>query len=112
MMIDRISQLENKCNGMINRISQLENKCKNLEAEKESLTSQLKEFERPSENEELEDEQVLLAMKKFGFKRLNSQEPPVNQEKCRTFSCKECDSTLESKGLLDAHMESNHKRMP
>ena len=111
-MIDRISQLENKCNGMIDRICHLENKCKNLAAEKESLARQLKELERPSEDEELGDVQVLLGMKKFGFKRLNPQEPPINQEKSKTFSCKECDSTLESKVLLDAHMESNHKKMP
>ena len=63
----------------------------------------MKEFERPNEDEEFEDASVI-GYEDFQLKRLNAQEPPVNQEKCRTFSCKECDSTLKSKGLLDAHI--------
>ena len=66
----------------------------------------------PCGPKEFNDEEVLLEMKKGGFKRQSPQESPVDKSKVKDFSCKNCDSTLQSKELLDAHMVSNHKVGP
>ena len=61
-----------------------------------------------NEKDDNMDEITLLESKKRGFKRQSPQESPINLEKETTIlKCDKCESKLQSKGLLDAHMKSH-----
>ena len=95
-----VKQLEEK-------ISKLEDKCITIEAEKESLSKKLRDCNKSSSEEE---ETVLSNSKKNGFHRISPQQTSVRNSGEQKFVCMKCNCTLESNGLLNAHMQSQHSQ--
>ena len=85
---------------------QAETKCKDKEKEEE-LMAETESNDDDSKN--LEEERVLFNAKHSGHKRTGPQEPAKSMSKSTNFiKCDQCDSELESEGLLNAHIESHH----
>ena len=133
-MEDKILQLENKCKVLETEKNELILKVKSLQNDNMEKTVDEKEvveeivddvfdndnveetYNNGDENEVLEelvdlddviDERVLIDNKKSGFERLSPQASPIKKSNQKEFPCVECSFKLESKGLLDAHMQSH-----
>ena len=83
---------------------------KNKDATEEEL---LVESEPNGEDSEsLGEEQILLNSKLSGHRRTGPQEPSVTFSEEKMFNCDQCDSELESVGLLNAHFQIHHAAGP